>query len=141
MEIIPIYTGFYSASMLKKVIIYFHEQLILGYGGSHGIRDENLLDSALEQPKVTFGEKFLHDSIMKMAAASGYHLCNNYPFVDGNKRIALVAMDVFLQRNGLEIIANEIDTYNLIMELASGNLSKESLANWLENNTSALTSS
>ncbi len=50
-------------------------------------------------------------------------------------------MDVFLQRNGLEIIANEIDTYNLIMELASGNLSKESLANWLENNTSALTSS
>lgn len=125
----------------KKVIMYIHEQLILSYGGSHGIRDENLLNSALEQPKATFGEKYLHDSIMKMTAAYGYHLCNNHPFVDGNKRIALVAMDIFLQRNGFEIMANELDTYNLIMELASGNLSKESLANWLENNTSALTSS
>jgi death-on-curing protein len=125
----------------KKIIIYFHEQLIISYGGSHGIRDENLLDSALEQPKATFDEKYLHDSIIKMAAAYGYHLCRNHPFVDGNKRIALVAMDIFLQRNGFEIIANEKDTYNLIMELASGKLSKESLANWLENNTSALTSS
>jgi death-on-curing protein len=119
--------------MPKNVIIYFHEQLILNYGGSHGLRDENLLDSALEQPKATFGEKYLHDSIMKMAAAYGYHLCNNHPFIDGNKRIALVAMDIFLQRNGFEIIASEKDIFNLIMELASGNLSKESLANWLKN--------
>ncbi len=122
----------------KKIVIYFHEQLIRTYGGLHGISDESLLDSALEQPKATFGEKYLHDSIMKMAAAYGYFLCKNHPFVDGNKRIALVAMDIFLQRNGFEIVANEKDTYNIIMELASGKLSKESLAEWIENNTAAL---
>lgn len=120
----------------KDVILYFHEQLILIYGGSHGIRDEKLLDSALEQPKATFGEKFLHDTIIKMAAAYGYHLCKNHPFIDGNKRIALVAMDIFLQRNGFEIVASEKETFNIIMKLASDDLSKESLTNWLENNTS-----
>ena len=125
----------------KEVIIYLQKQLILNYGGTHGIRDENLLDSAIEQPKVTFDEKYLHDSIIKIAAAYGYYLCKNHPFIDGNKRIALVAMDIFLQRNGFEIIANEKDMYNLIMELASGNLSKDSLVNWLENNTTALTNS
>ncbi len=123
----------------KKVVIYLHEQLIQAYGGTHGLRDENLLESALEQPKATFGEQYLHGSLMKMAAAYGYHLCNNHPFIDGNKRIALVAMDIFLQRNGFEITASEKDTYNLIIELASDKISKESLASWLENNTSKLT--
>lgn len=124
----------------KKIILFFHEQLILTYGGSYGIRDEKLLDSALEQPKAIFDGKFLHDTLMKMAAAYGYHLCNNHPFVDGNKRIALVAMDVFLQRNGYEIIASEKETYKIMIALSSGKLSKDELVNWLENNTSSLIS-
>ncbi len=122
----------------KKIILLFHERLILTYGGFHGIRDEKLLDSALGQPKATFDGKFLHNTLMKMAAAYGYHLCNNHPFVDGNKRIALVAMDIFLQRNGYEIIASEKETYKIMIALSSGKLSKDELARWLENNTSSL---
>ena len=118
----------------KKVILLLHEELIDRYGGSSGVRDIKLLDSALAQPKATFGDNYLHDDIFKMAAAYGYHLCNN-PFVDGNKRIALVAMDIFLQKNGYEIIAPEKETYSTIIKLSSSQLDKESLTKWLVDNT------
>lgn len=123
----------------KELILYFYDQLIQTYGGTYGIRDERLLGSALEQPKATYGGNYLHDTLMKMAAAYGYHLCNNHPFVDGNKRIALVAMDVFLQRNGFEIVATEKETYKIMILLSSGRLTKNDLATWLENNTSPIT--
>lgn len=122
----------------KEVILYFYDQLIQTYGGRYGVRDEKLLDSALEQPKATYEGKYLHGTLMEMAAAYGYHLCNNHPFVDGNKRIALVAMDVFLQRNGFEIVASEKETYKIMVQLSSGKLSKKDLAKWLEKNTSPL---
>ena len=122
----------------KDLILYFYDQLIQTYGGTHGIRDENLLESALQQPKATFKGKYLHDTIMKMAAAYGFHLCNNHPFIDGNKRIALVAMDIFLQRNGFEIIASEKETYKTIIKLSSGQLSKNELTKWLYRNTSPI---
>ncbi len=123
----------------KELILYFYDQLIQQYGGTHGIRDEKMLDSALQQPKATYNGKYLHDTIIKMAAAYGFHLCNNHPFVDGNKRIALVTMDIFLQRNGFEIIATEKETYKTIIKLSSGQLSKTNLINWLTNNTSPVT--
>ena len=122
----------------KNIILYFYEQLIQTYGGTFGIRDEKLLDSALEQPRATYEGKYLHDSLFKMAAAYGYHLCNNHPFVDGNKRIALVTMDVFLQKNGYEITASEKETYKIMIQLSAGQLSKNDLTTWLENNTSEL---
>lgn len=118
----------------KYVLLYFHEQLIGLYGGTLGIRDEGMLDSALEQPKAMFGGSFVHTSITKMAAAYGFHLCNNHPFVDGNKRIAFVAMDTFLQKNGFEISATEKEVYKIMIKLASGKLTKEELTIWLENN-------
>jgi len=79
----------------KHIIIYFHQQIISLYGGTLGLRDEGLLDSALEQPRSMFDGSYLHDSLVKMAAAYGFHICNNHPFIDGNKRVALVAMDAF----------------------------------------------
>lgn len=123
----------------KEIILFFHNQLLQTYGGTYGIRDKKLLDSALKQPKITFEGKYLHDTLIKMAAAYGFHLCNNHPFVDGNKRIALVAMDVFLQRNGLEITASEKETYKIMIKLAAGKLNKNQLVKWLEHNTSPLT--
>lgn len=120
----------------KQIIIYFHEQLIDLYGGTLGIRDEGLLDSALEQPKAMFGGSYLHNSLAKMAAAYGFHICNNHPFIDGNKRIALVAMDTFLQKNGYEISASEKDVYEVMIKLASGDITKIELTDWLEANTS-----
>jgi len=122
----------------KKVILYFHEQLIQIYGGSTGIRDEKLLDSAIQQPKSTFEGKYLHDSIFKMASAYGFHLCKNHPFIDGNKRISLVAMDTFLQNNGYEITASEKETYKIMMKLSSESLSKDELTKWLKENTTSI---
>jgi death on curing protein len=122
----------------KHIIIYFHEQLIKLYGGTAGIRDEGLLVSALEQPRAMFGGSYLHDSLAKMSAAYGFHLCKNHPFIDGNKRIALVVMDTFLQKNGYEICAPEKAVYEVIIKLASGELSKEELTEWLGKNISKL---
>lgn len=124
--------------LTKQIIIYFHEQLISLYGGASGILNEGLLDSALEQPKAMFEGSYLHDSLAKMAAAYGFHICNNHPFIDGNKRVALVAMDTFLQKNGYEISASEKDVYEVIMKLASGNLTKAELTGWLEVNIEKL---
>ncbi|GAB6098138.1 type II toxin-antitoxin system death-on-curing family toxin [Halanaerocella petrolearia] len=122
----------------KKAILYFHEQLIQIYGGSTGISDEKLLDSAIQQPKITFESNYLHDSIFKMASAYGFHLCKNHPFVDSNKRIALVAMDTFLQNNGYEITASEKKTYTIMIKLSSEGLSKDDLTNWLKQNTTSI---
>ena len=122
----------------KKVILYFHEQLIQIYGGSPGIRDESLLDSAIQQPKSSFDGNYLHNSIFEMASAYGFHLCKNHPFIDGNKRVALVAMDTFLQNNGYEISASEKETYKIIIELSAENLSKSELTQWLKQNTTSI---
>lgn len=87
----------------KAVALMFQEDLIRRYGGSAGLRDEGLLDSALAQPQATFGSKELHPSLFAKAAAYCYYLCLNHPFVDGNKRLALVVTDTFLQMNGYEL--------------------------------------
>jgi len=68
-----------------KVVLSFHKQLIVDYGGLEGLRDEGLLESALAQPESTMFGAELHQDIVEMAAAYGYHLCQNHPFVDGNK--------------------------------------------------------
>ncbi|MCC3145981.1 type II toxin-antitoxin system death-on-curing family toxin [Halanaerobium sp. Z-7514] len=122
----------------KDIIVFFYKQLVKIYDGSFGIRDENLLNSALEQPKATYQGEYLHDSLLKMAAAYGYHLCNNHPFIDGTKRIAFVAMDTFLQRNGLEITASEKEAYKMMIQVSSDKLSKKELTIWLENNTNSI---
>jgi death on curing protein len=122
----------------KHIIIYFHQQIISLYGGTLGLRDEGLLDSALEQPRAMFDGSYLHDSLVKMAAAYGFHICNNHPFIDGNKRVALVAMDAFLQKNGFEISSSEKDVYEIMMKLASGTITKAGLTDWLEANISKL---
>jgi death-on-curing protein len=121
----------------KEFILLFHAQLIQTYGGSLEIIDQKLLDSALAQPKSTFQGKFLYDSLIKMAAAYGYFLCKNHPFVDGNKRVALIAMEVFLHRNGYEITATEKDIFKIMMLLASGDLPKDELVDWLLENTAS----
>ncbi len=115
-----------------EIVPIIHVDLIQRYGGSLGIRDEKLLDSALAQPRMTIGGKFLHKTIFDKAAAYGFHLCRNHPFVDGNKRVALVVMDIFLQKNGWEITAAEEEAYATMMELADGRLSKAQLSKWIK---------
>lgn len=119
----------------KATILVFQENQIHNYGGSQGIRDEGLLESALAQPRQSFGGEYVHETIFEMAAAYGYHLCKNHPFVDGNKRIALVAMYTFLYVNGWKIIADKKALYAVVISLASGKMEKKELAEFLEKNS------
>ncbi len=118
--------------LTRDIVFHFHRDLIAKYGGSAGIRDEKLLNSAIAQPEATFDGVELHKSIFEKAAAYGFHLCCNHPFIDGNKRISLVAMVTFLHVNGYEIIADEKQMYLLIMSIANGELSKQELTKFLE---------
>src|SRR6266550_2143606 len=90
-------------------VVELHNSRIRLYGGSEGIRDLGLLEAALAMPKASFGGQFLHEDLYAMAAAYLFHLVMNHPFVDGNKRIGLAAAILFLNYNGIELIA-EIDS-------------------------------
>ena len=118
------------------VVFTIHTDLLHRYGGEAGIRDRNLLASALAQPKMTAGGKYLHNSIFDKAAAYGFHVCMNHPFIDGNKRVALVLMDIFLRKNGWEIESPEEEIYTMMISLASGKINKSQLSLWLKEHTS-----
>lgn len=119
----------------EELVLIIHSDLLQRYGGRAGLRDLALLQSALARPKVSVGRKFAHKSMFDKAAAYGFHLYRDHPFIDGNKRVAFVLMDVFLQRNGWKIIANEEDAYSLMIELSSGKVSKLQLSSWLKNHS------
>jgi death-on-curing protein len=116
----------------KEVVLIIHSDLLQRYGGRPGLRDSGLLDSALAQPMITVGGKHANKTLFDKAAAYGFHICKNHPFVDGNKRVAFVVMNVFLQENGLELSAPEEDAYSVMMALASGQLTKPQLSAWLK---------
>ncbi len=120
----------------EEIVPAIHADLIRRYGGVPGIRDRNVLASALGQPRMTAGGRFLYRTIFDKASAYGFHICRNHPMVDGNKRLALVLMDMFLQRNGWLLSATEQDAYQTMMKLASGNLTKTALASWLKYHSS-----
>jgi len=121
-----------------ELVLTIHADLLQRYGGLPGLRDRNLLESALAQPKMTISAKFVHKTLFDKAAAYGFHLCKNHPFVDGNKRVAFVTMDIFLQKNGWEIVALEEDAYSTMIALASGKLSKVQLSSWLKEHSAKL---
>lgn len=114
-----------------EIVQAIHDDQIRLYGGSYGVRDADLLASALHMPKATFDGHFLHASIFEMAAAYGFHLSQNQPFIDGNKRVAGMTMLTFLKFNGLEPIVSEMAYYQAMMAVANNEMSKEDLAVWL----------
>ncbi len=109
-------------------ILSLHEDQIRSYGGSGGIRDTGLLESAMGSAAATFGGEFLHHTLFEMAAAYLFGICRNHPFVDGNKRTAVAAALTFLEMNGVEINAGEDDFYALVMGVAEGRVSKAEVA-------------
>ena len=109
-------------------VIDIHADQIRRYGGSGGIRDINLLSSAVAMPFASFSGAFLHDDIFEMAAAYAFHICQNHPFVDGNKRTALASALVFLDLNGNSFRDEAGKLYEAMMSLAAGQLSKPELA-------------
>ncbi|MCK4978854.1 MAG: type II toxin-antitoxin system death-on-curing family toxin [Candidatus Delongbacteria bacterium] len=113
---------------MKKQILFLtlaetidiHNNQIEIYGGKDGLRDITLLSSALAIPESTFDGKYLNSDLIEMAAAYIYHICQNHPFVDGNKRVALVCGLVFLDFNGVSIQDPEGKLYTMMMKVASG---------------------
>ena len=113
-------------------VVEIHSDQIQHYGGSEGIRDMNLLSSAVAMPYASFSGKFLHSDLYEMAAAYAFHLCQNHPFVDGNKRTALASALVFLELNGIAVSDPEGRLYDAMLSLASGDMGKEEFAKILK---------
>jgi len=98
------------------------------YGGSHGIRDIGLLESAIAQPEASFGGQYLHADIFEMAAAYLYHLVMNHPFVDGNKRVGLEAALIFLEINNENLKASDQELVDLVLKTTAGQVGKREIA-------------
>jgi len=113
-------------------VIEIHTDQIQRYGGQAGIRDIELLSSAISLPHASFSGKLLHNDIYQIAAAYAFHISQNHPFIDGNKRTALASALVFLELNGISISDPEGRLYDAMIKLASGKLSKEKLATILQ---------
>jgi death on curing protein len=117
-----------------QVVVAIHSDQIREHGGSLGVRDKGLLESALDRPRNRFNYESDSD-LRALAAAYGFGIAKNHPFVDGNKRVAFQAMYVFLGINGVTITADEEEVVRLVLALASGELSESDLGVWLRNNT------
>ena len=115
----------------KKQILMHHTQLIKQTGGSEGVRDNNLRDSALETPFQSFGGDELYPTIQAKAARLGYGLIKNHCMIDGNKRIGTHAMLVFLALNGIELKYMQKELYETILDVAAGKIEYEDLLQWV----------
>ncbi|MDA0306209.1 MAG: type II toxin-antitoxin system death-on-curing family toxin [Proteobacteria bacterium] len=123
--------------LLSEAVVVVQEIQIDRYGGSAGLRDEGLLESALARPvnKQAYDGKV---TVFDLAAAYGFGLARNHPFVDGNKRIAFAAMAIFLSENGYELAPEKMDALETIMKLAAGDIEEDELAGWVEANSQKL---
>ena len=119
----------------KNQVLAMHQVLIQKYGGTLGLRDQGLLESALAQPRQSaFGED-LHPDIFSKAATYGFSLSENQPFLDGNKRIATAVMGTFMMVNGYRLTCTEKQLYETIMKLANHKILRDQLAHWLKKNS------
>lgn len=113
----------------------WQETAVAQFGGSLGLRDKGLLESALAQPQQGFGNQYVHEFPFGMAAAYAYHLAKNHPFVDGNKRAALMCCGAFLRINGWDLVSEGEQAADAIVDLVNGKYDKVSFAAWLERNS------
>ena len=112
---------------LVEVLSVLQDQ-ITRYGGEFGIRDLNLLSSAIAVPRASFGGQTLHADLFEMAAAYAFHICQNHPFLDGNKRVALASALIFLDLNGVHLSDPSGRLYTLMMNVAQGEAGKAQIA-------------
>lgn len=113
-------------------ILDIHHQIIAQTGGGLGITNRGLLESAVAQPQMTFGGQELYATLPEKATALGFSLIKNHPFLDGNKRTGHAATEVFLILNGFEINANVEEQEKVIIQVASGEITREEFTHWLQ---------
>lgn len=119
--------------LTRKLIEALHAESIHRFGGTTGLRSEDLLESALAVPQQM--ARYEEPTVYELAAAYAHALIRNHPFVDGNKRIGLLAARVFLYRNGSHLDPDEAQTVTMIRSVAAGDTEREALARWLETNS------
>lgn len=119
----------------KEQVIKIHSMLIEQTGGSDGIRDDGLLESALNAPFQTFDGEYIYKTIKAKASKLGYFLIKNHPLIDGNKRIGILVMMIFLEINGIEIDCTDEELIILGLGLADGSINDIELLNWIINHS------
>lgn len=115
----------------KEQMMYLHSMAVKKTGGLDGIRDEGLLDSALNSPFQSFAGEELYPSIQAKAARLGFSIIKNHPFLDGNKRIGMLAMMVFLEINGIQLECSDEDIVDIGLGIASGKYEDEHIIDWI----------
>jgi death-on-curing protein len=117
----------------KAAILAIHDEQLAEHGGGTGVRDDGLLESALARPR----NRFAYDAAVDLAtsaAAYAFGLARNHPFIDGNKRTAFVAAELFLDLNGMVLAASDADCVLTMLRLAAGEIGEEAFADWLRTN-------
>ena len=112
-------------------VVALHRRLIASTGGASGVRDLRALESAVAQPRATFGGDDLYPGVVEKAAALGFSLTMNHPFIDGNKRMGHAAMEIFLVLNGYELSALVDEQERVMLQLAAGRLSRDDFVQWV----------
>ena len=118
--------------LLEPAVQLLHEELIQKYGGMSGLRDPGLLSGSLAKPKNLFA--YTGASLPELAAAYGYGLAKNHCFIDGNKRVALAALTVFLRLNGFELVTSPSEAVKMMLRVASSTATQEDLSGWIAEN-------
>lgn len=120
-------------TLTKSQVLQLHTALIQNFGGSDGVRDDGLLESALSTPFATFDGKYLYASLQAKAAQLGFGLVRNHPFLDGNKRIGAHTMLVFLALNGIELEYTQQELVDIILKVAASEADADELRQWILN--------
>lgn len=125
-------------SLILAEVRFLHARILAQSGGAAGIRSQSALESALAQPFMTFAGDELYPTLIEKAAALGFSLIMNHPFVDGNKRIGHAVMETFLILNGYEIIADVDEQEQVVLQLAAGEIARDEWIAWLHRHVKLL---
>lgn len=118
--------------LYPKQILYLYQQIIEQTGGKTGLRDQGLLESAVYRPQASFGGQDLYPDLFSKAAALGYSIICNHPFIDGNKRTGFEAMRLMISLNGYDLRASVDAKFDCVMRIAKGKLREQAIADWLK---------
>ena len=121
--------------LYPKQVLYLHQEIMERSGGSAGVRDQGLLESAVYRPQASFGGEDLYPDLFSKAAALGHSIIKNHPFVDGNKRTGFEAMRLLLRLNGYDIQASLNAKFGFVLAIAEGKLKEQAIADWLKHHS------
>ena len=118
--------------LYPKQVLYLYQRIVQQSGGTIGLRDEGLLESAVYRPQASFGGQDFYPDLFSKAAALGHSIISNHPFVDGNKRVGFEAMRLMLRLNGYDLRASLETKFGFVMKIAKGRLTEQAIADWLK---------